>query len=336
VPFPSGIGVVVEYGAAHATETTADLDGNFDLIGHGSGDEDIAYSVTVGFDIPLANTIVPVTIDPYCGAWNVRESYTETCGRDTTSGNKSFRLSVDAPDSDGRYLVHTPLVNVSATVSNGNLRWDATFPEEGGTTDQTFTGQITPDTFDASSTWTWTQRSTACTGSATYFGERECVGCACSMDSECDDRRECTRDTCVNGRCRIVPDNSILPKPRPNDCVSCDNGVVKSAKAVVEKECSAGRQNALHSCSQHGTADWFVHWVAKEPAGIQQFAYCEQGVDAAEAELSVCAGSGTCKAGSPVRIETEDMARETAKQCATSTGTEVYACSVVCSYCVTP
>ncbi len=57
----------------------------------------------------------------------------------------------------------------------------------------------------------------------------QCVqGCECTTDSDCDDGRECTEDSCVGGECRYEPDDSLIPEQVTSDCRYCDNGVTRS------------------------------------------------------------------------------------------------------------
>jgi hypothetical protein len=155
-------------------------------------------------------------------------------------------------------------------------------------------------------------------------------GCDCSTNAQCDDGRECTRDSCIQGNCSNVPDDTLVPQQVDGDCRSCVNGEVKSLRQEVASECETIRGQILQTCAESGS-NWLVHWMDKFAGVEQQFHYCETGTVPAASELTICDGMGACTVGQPVKLQEQSVDRmcHNAK-----TGQDLqFICNVLCTSC---
>lgn len=158
-----------------------------------------------------------------------------------------------------------------------------------------------------------------------------CVsGCECTTDADCDDWNICTRNSCVDGNCRTVVDDTIVPPQVPDDCRWCENGRIVSTREQAMEACRELRGEVIRDCAATGP-DWLVSWM-EHYAGVEaQYHYCEGGVGYAEDFFNTCEGAATCSEGTPVTGPSGAVDL----QCRNSeTGQELqFLCAVDCTSC---
>lgn len=107
------------------------------------------------------------------GIWIITEEVTNCDGPGTII--TTYGIMVNQTDKPGQYHV---LGGAAETIYllGRNLTWSVIFPEEGGTTTESFTGTLigNGDTLTGSSVWQWVgSNGTVCNGRSNYSGVRE-------------------------------------------------------------------------------------------------------------------------------------------------------------------
>ncbi len=114
----------------------------------------------------------PPPEDPFVGTWHVNEVATST--DPSCSGTDAFDLVVTK--SGTTYSVTWPgFGSVTGTASSGNLNFsfEAEYEEDNGETEESGSGSITSSgSFNATSSWTYTEGAFVCTGTSTYTGSK--------------------------------------------------------------------------------------------------------------------------------------------------------------------
>lgn len=92
-------------------------------------------------------------------------------------------------------------------------------------------------------------------GAAGSGGDRD----ECSQAAECDDGIDCTRDSCVEGRCRLEPDSALCPADT-DSCQTCDStlGCVPALKTTVEMLSNAGFEEGSSAWDEQNSFNYNV------------------------------------------------------------------------------
>lgn len=111
--------------------------------------------------------------------WDISESIDGTaCGEGHSTA--SYEVSVNLIDNN-QLEVTTPKGTYSAILNNNLLTWTGSHPDDGGdiTTNLTLTRAADCNSASGSSSWSWTDGTTSCSGTTTFTAQRrEAIGCA--------------------------------------------------------------------------------------------------------------------------------------------------------------
>jgi hypothetical protein len=102
------------------------------------------------------------------GEWSVTENGTDC------EGSYSDMYNIETSQSGNNITFTIDSHSVNGTISGNIVKWNWSFPKDGGTVTISFSGTVSSDgnTVTGRSSWRWTNASTSCSGTATLSATR--------------------------------------------------------------------------------------------------------------------------------------------------------------------
>ncbi len=149
------------------------------VVGAWGGEATVKLQALANGLVEVATGETHVTIDPICGRYNVASNVTELCSGEVYVYAEQYPVNVLPTGSPNSYLWNTAFAaDVPVSVVGTQLSWSASYPDEGGTTAEEFSGTFAEPRFAGTSSWVWTgPKGQICTGDSTFAGLRECLRC---------------------------------------------------------------------------------------------------------------------------------------------------------------
>jgi hypothetical protein len=149
------------------------------VVGAWGGEATVKLKALADGLVEVATGETHVTIDPICGRYNVSSTVTELCSGEVYVYAEQYPVNVLPTGNPNSYLWNTAFAaDVPVSVVGNQLSWSASYPDEGGTTAEEFSGTFVEPGFSGTSSWVWTgSKGQICTGDSTFAGLRECLRC---------------------------------------------------------------------------------------------------------------------------------------------------------------
>jgi fibronectin type 3 domain-containing protein len=111
----------------------------------------------------------PITVPDVAGTWEITETHTDDCG----DGNNQDVWTATITQDGISVTVSYGGVARTGTMNGNVLTWSGSYPEEGGTTTvSSLTITFSGDSASGSATWSWTDGSSACSGTTAISAQR--------------------------------------------------------------------------------------------------------------------------------------------------------------------
>ena len=113
----------------------------------------------------------PTTCEDVSGTWNTTEVDDATgCGEGFTTHHEEYTIT----QSGCNITIDGGLFGIeTGTVSGSQITYTGSFPDEGGTTTGTVNLTISGNSLNGSSTWTWSDGTSSCSGTTTISGTKQ-------------------------------------------------------------------------------------------------------------------------------------------------------------------